>query len=132
MRPVTPSDAAELADLESILFDNALGEKILEGEIARGKGWVLGDPIQGYILTVVDRDLVDITRLGIHPEAQGKGLGGLLLAKVLEEAPKVVLTVKKDNIRALRLYHKHGFEVVGHLSGAAAWIMLRVPLQEAL
>jgi ribosomal protein S18 acetylase RimI-like enzyme len=38
-----------------------------------------------------------------------------------------VLCVKKSNVRALRLYLQHGFEVVGHFTSDDAWALRRRP-----
>ena len=83
----------------------------------------------GYILFRRDGDLLDVLRLGVHPDHAHQGLGRSLLERALSVTDRAVLTVKKDNIRALRLYTHAGFEIVGHLQSAHAWVMLwRKPL----
>jgi ribosomal protein S18 acetylase RimI-like enzyme len=105
-------------------------------ELRLGKGWVeenlLFDEnvVVGYVLLRYDDDLVDITRLGVHPEMQGKGLGGRLLRKALEEKATIILTVRKNNLAAMKLYFKHGFEIVAHLHAAGAWVMRRAIREE--
>lgn len=53
----------------------------------------------------------------LHPDYWGKGLGdsaiGSLLALVKPEALKksILLFVRKDNSKAIHLYHKHGFKI---------------------
>lgn len=97
-------------------------------ELLMGKGWVeerepVEEPIAGYILIRFDDDLLDITRLGVHPEDAGKGIGGKLLRRAMREGDTIILTVQKDNVRAMRLYVRHGFEIVAHLHSAQAWVM---------
>jgi GNAT superfamily N-acetyltransferase len=76
-----------------------------------------------------------------HPELRGAGLGRLLLEHAIAEsqaagAPKLRLTVYKENVRAIHLYRKLGFvlsdknehEFVGLLDLAAApWMDSRGP-----
>lgn len=54
---------------------------------------------------------------GLMPEQRGKGIGKLLFMSMLSSVPtktKVIkLDVFKDNISAIKTYHKLGFETVG-------------------
>lgn len=111
-----------LVELENLLFENALGEKIIAHEMKVGEAWV-EDELKGYVLYRRDGDLVDILRLGVDPVHHGKGIGRSLLEKVLRESEQVMLTVKKDNARALKIYRVAGFEIVAHLQAAHAWVM---------
>lgn len=72
--------------------------------------------------------------LGVDPERQGQGVGGRLIAPVLEEAdrerlPCYVETGKEINVT---FYRKHGFEVLRQgnlpLGGPRWWTMLREPI----
>jgi RimJ/RimL family protein N-acetyltransferase len=61
--------------------------------------------------------------MGLLPEWRGRGLGTRLIGQTLEAArasgfSRVSLTVRHDNARAIRLYHKTGFEIEGHLRRA--------------
>ncbi len=58
--------------------------------------------------------------LGVHESLRGRGLGGLILGRLIEEAGRrgldaVTLGVHKDNALAVALYRKHGFLVVGEI-----------------
>jgi ribosomal protein S18 acetylase RimI-like enzyme len=112
-----------------------MGERMVRQELRLGKGWVVDRaPVEeeiaaGYVLIRFDEDLIDITRLGVHPENTSKGLGTRLLQKVFEEGGTIILTVQKNNLRAMRLYHRHGFEIVAHLHSARAWVMRRAILR---
>lgn len=72
--------------------------------------------------------------LGVEPERQGRGIGGRLIAPVLEEAdrqglPCYLETGKEINVT---FYRKHGFDVVREgnlpLGGPRWWTMLREPV----
>lgn len=72
--------------------------------------------------------------LGVEPERQGQGVGGRLIAPILEQAdrdrlPCYLETGKEINVT---FYQKHGFEVVKEgdlpLGGPRWWTMLREPI----
>lgn len=127
MRPVTVDDADELALLENQLFpENCLNEYTLAREIDMGSGWVIGEPggIQAYMLCRGNSYLIDIMRLGVLPSFEGRGLGSQLLRQGIQQAEYAMLTVLPENERALRLYFRYGFELVGRLNGHG-WVMGR-------
>lgn len=73
------------------------------------------------------RSQARILSIAIDPSSQGKGVGTLLLQRVLEklEHQGVVLNVRKDNPAGRNLYARAGFQECGFtrdLSGE--WIML--------
>ncbi len=56
--------------------------------------------------------------LYVHPEARGRGVGQLLLGKIVESARErgyhtVIAKVVDGNAPSLAIHHKHGFEVIG-------------------
>jgi [ribosomal protein S18]-alanine N-acetyltransferase len=59
-----------------------------------------------------------ITIIGIHPDYRGRGLGKLMLCKLLEKAvsrqlERATLEVKDSNNVAIAMYEKFGFKVAG-------------------
>jgi ribosomal protein S18 acetylase RimI-like enzyme len=126
VRVATFDDIPVLVDIEQRLFPlNAMNDTMLERELAVGGGLVVGTVPCAYALLRDDGVRLDITRLGVVPEHQRKGFGELLLAHVVARGRRTMLTVAKSNRVALRLYLRHGFEVVGELTEAAAWLMER-------
>ena len=126
MRPVTVEDSDELSLLEMDLFpDNCLNEYTLAREIDLGQGFIVTDnhKIVAYMLMRGDGYLMDIMRLGVVAGYQGQGLGTRLLRVGMQLAEQVMLTVETKNERALRLYDRHGFQIVGQLIGGSAWVM---------
>jgi ribosomal-protein-alanine N-acetyltransferase len=135
IRVVTHDDVPFLLELEGRLFENSMNETMLVRELEVGTGLVWTTPgggVYGYALVRKAGDQLDLTRLGVAPEAQGLGIGAKLLLAVIVQGKTVILTVKKDNKRALRLYRHHGFEIVGSLNDHAAWVLRRDAQQGVL
>ena len=127
MRHATIEDALELAELENVIFpENCFNEVTLAKEIEAGICWVHqpGSCILGYLLARKDGNLLDVLRLGVHPEHQNTGIGTALLEESIREAESSMLTVKKVNLVAMRLYHRYGFRIVGELQ-EGGWVMKR-------
>ena len=56
--------------------------------------------------------------LYIHPDRQGAGVGGLLLARAMEGANSLQLWTFQQNHRARAFYEKRGFKLVRLTDGA--------------
>ena len=71
--------------------------------------------------------------LGIHPDHQGKGLGGDLLKNVLQRADneRVPVYLESSNPKNLDFYRKHGFQVTQEIVPTAGcppvWGLVRMP-----
>ena len=120
-------DAPRLVDLEALLFTNAMAPSMLGRELSYGPCFVIGEPVVAYALVREQPEVVDLLRLGVLPSAQGQGYGRKLLEHVIALGKDTMLTVLKENARALHLYKSAGFSIVGELrvDGALAWVMLR-------
>lgn len=82
--------------------------------------------------------------IGIHDHFQGRGIGGLLMAALIDIADnwwqlrRVELTVQTENTNAVKLYRRFGFEIEGtHRAGtfrdgayADTYTMARLRLEE--
>ncbi|MGF1542130.1 MAG: GNAT family N-acetyltransferase [Pleurocapsa sp.] len=74
----------------------------------------------GCLWSIVEE--AHITLLGIHPNYQRQGLGGLLLCLLFQDALHrglkwATLEVKADNQPAINLYQKFGFQIIGKRKG---------------
>lgn len=92
--------------------------------------------IVGFIIGVkTTSDTTRILMLAISEKKRKKGLGSALLNNFLDEMTRLKITcvdleVRKDNNQAVRLYKKHGFEIINTLpifyqNGQDAYIMRR-------
>jgi ribosomal protein S18 acetylase RimI-like enzyme len=135
-------DAAELQWLAPATTFPLTAEKVLGWTSLRGQAYVLS-PIQGEAvlaygelnpLAAEPRDLW-LGHLVVDPRQRGKGLGGRLLAALLEHgimhgARRLVLVVFPENIPAIRCYIRAGFRLKGpeehrHAVTGARYSLLR-------
>jgi ribosomal-protein-alanine N-acetyltransferase len=143
--PLTRTDAARCAELESQLFDGD------DPWPARAFLAELEAKHNHYVAARVDDKLVgyggiarlgrkkpyeyEIHTIGVDAAYQGQGIGRQLLAALLETANggTVFLEVRTDNEAAISLYESVGFVRVGtrrryyRASGADAYTMRRDP-----
>ena len=77
-----------------------------------------GGDLRGYVWTKVVGEVGEIYAIGVHPSAQGVGLGRALLTAGLEHlvgrgVRQVELYVEAEQERAVRMYAQAGFVIVG-------------------
>lgn len=120
-------DIERLAELETLLFpDNCLNEHSLYEELGTSRAFIWRRPAIGYCLVRFGPEIIDLLRVGVHPDFQGRGVGQSMLEEVLKHAYiPVMLTVRRDNTRARGLYDKLGFRVIGMLPQTDGLLMLR-------
>lgn len=123
LRPALPSDATFLAQLEREVMSphaKALWGSIVQPELS---GFDLGNTrivdidgtAVGYLTVEEAADHLRLRKLYLIPAAQGRGLGGHLLACVQAEAEQrdlpLRLSVLRPNSRALAFYLREGLEI---------------------
>lgn len=148
IRPIVISDTAAIVDLETSLFSSALNAQQLTHLLQHQTffGLVLeiapkiAPKIVGYVLATHIIDQAEIISFGISPDHQGCGLGDKLLTRCLHDltaanAHDTVLEVAADNVPALQLYRRHGFQIIGtrpqyykRPSGSADAVMMKCNL----
>lgn len=79
---------------------------------------LLGDDVVGWAGLCDYPDEAWVQTMAVAPAAQGRGVGGLLLRALLDEAarrrsPAVSLEVRAGNAGAQALYARHGFARTG-------------------
>ena len=73
--------------------------------------------IVGYVGLWIMYDQSQITTIGVHPTYQKKGIGSMMMDKMVEESldhhcTTMSLEVRISNEKAISLYKKKGFEIV--------------------
>ena len=77
-----------------------------------------GERLVGYMLYQIGGSEVELHTIAVDPTKQGSGIGRGLMEHFIREAKKLQATilflqVRPSNQRAISLYRKFGFEVVG-------------------
>jgi ribosomal-protein-alanine N-acetyltransferase len=121
-RLATEADLPALAALHAESFGAAAWSLVQIAESLRlptSECWIvsINNVAQGFILIQVTGDEVEILTFCVTPPARHKGVGLDLLQKALENArqrnaTRVFLEVAADNMTALSLYEKQGFQVL--------------------
>lgn len=111
-----------LAQIHASGFEEAWDENSLNSLIQKSFhfGYALSDErnIQSFVIVSKIMDEAEILTLATDEKARGKGYATLLmqhLTKTLyaQGCQKLLLEVAIDNLAALRLYHRIGFETIG-------------------
>lgn len=145
LEPLRRKDIPRCVRIEKILFpgDDPWSARAFESELDSGAFYLGAYDDEGTLLGYGGISLVggagdfeaEIHTIGVVPETQGKGIGGVLLRALLEHADvfdaAVFLEVRTDNEAAMALYRKAGFTQIGvrkryyQPSGADAYTMRR-------
>ncbi|MFB7834212.1 GNAT family N-acetyltransferase [Streptomyces sp. NPDC056056] len=86
-------------------------------DVAAGRVFVAGDPVAGLVVLRTEADHLYLDNIAVHPDAQGTGLGRLLLGFVESRArelglPEVRLLTNAMMWENQKLYERYGYEVV--------------------
>lgn len=118
-------DLPEVLAIEELCFPNPWSRETFLGEIQnRAISFPLvvvhrqQKRIAGYVIFWQIGDEAQVNNVAIHPDFQGQGLGELAMRHVLDRLKEngvhfVSLEVRVSNHRALSLYRKLGFSILG-------------------
>ncbi len=87
--------------------------------------WVLRDEsgaLVGYFLLMLAVDEAHLLNISVRRDLHGRGVGRMLLDKVVSLAKEngmtsILLEVRPSNQRALAVYQRYGFEQIGRRKG---------------
>ena len=131
IRDAVPGDGARLEQIDGLVsgpsggraerFDLAIGNAGNSGHALVGERALVleeGGQVVAYLLYTLVIDEATINTIGVDPPAQGRGLGGELLAATLDRirrdgARRCLLEVRRGNRAARALYEGRGFTVDG-------------------
>ncbi len=125
IRRMKQDDLAEVRTIEGLSFSNPWSESTFRGEIQNTSlsfpMVVVERPagrIAGYVIYWHIGEDVQINNVAVHPDHRGKGLGEALIRHVIGKAREknvtfISLEVRVSNSKAVTLYKKLGFEVLG-------------------
>jgi ribosomal-protein-alanine N-acetyltransferase len=121
-RQATLLDAPAMADLHHMCFDAPWSVDAFEAFLATDQAFVIGAPLQAFILVRTTLDEAEILTLAVGPNMQRRGLAFRLLehnVAVLakQSVRRLFLEVACDSLGAVALYRKFGFVQVGTRKG---------------
>ena len=118
-RAASARDVRAVHALEAQLFGpDAWSEQSVREELTGARRVAVvaveGQQVVGYVVTAVAGDVVDLQRVGVHPDHRRRGLARRLLAAALERtgAERVLLEVAADNDDGRAFYAAEGFTEV--------------------
>lgn len=122
-----PWSAAEIAGLISdpavfLLSCGSSLASLVSSPAAGEEPGEAGDEPVGFLLGRVVLDEAELLTVAVHPGAQGRGIGGTLVAQFLDVAAqrgatRAFLEVAEDNATARAVYARAGFRPVGRRKG---------------
>ncbi|HRK23973.1 MAG TPA: ribosomal protein S18-alanine N-acetyltransferase [Beijerinckiaceae bacterium] len=125
LRPARMDDARAIAELHSLSFshpwptltvESLLADRTVRAHVAdNGR-------IVGFLLLRVAADEAEVLSIGVAPSARARGLGRRLMEAgldglVFDRIRLVFLEVETENLGALKLYQRLGFELIGRRKG---------------
>lgn len=119
-RPMTPSDLAQVSDIERRSYDFPWSHGVFRDCLLAGYTCLVLDrdyEIVGYCILSIAAGEAHILNLCVDPGFRGLGYGDRLLEDVLERAKhagvkQVFLEVRPSNKAAMALYRKKGFRQI--------------------
>ena len=129
IRPMQPEDLEQVLAIDRASFSMPWPASAYKYELKENPLsllWVAESAPHGAMAQIVGMiviwlivDEAHIATLAVHPDYRNKGIARSLLATALRATlrrgyHKATLEVRANNIAAQRLYHRFGFETVGH------------------
>ncbi|MEU8763753.1 GNAT family N-acetyltransferase [Streptomyces sp. NPDC048659] len=110
-------DAAFHHYIERIGLVPAPMEEDHAANVAAGRVFVAGEPVAGLVVVVPEADHLYLDTVAVHPDAQGAGLGRVLMEWTEDRAralglPEVRLFTNAMMWENQKLYERYGYEVV--------------------
>ncbi|HWP22617.1 MAG TPA: ribosomal protein S18-alanine N-acetyltransferase [Candidatus Binatia bacterium] len=126
MRPITNADLDEVMMIERTAFEYPWSPGFFRQELqvacSRSILAEIDGQIVGYIVYWLLPGAIDIHNIAVHIDYRRRGIGRLLLSKVVSEAKgqsasRVMLEVRRSNLAAQKLYESMGFLSTGIRKG---------------
>ncbi len=121
IRQLKEDDIYKIIELENKTLNTSLGVNILNEALKNEMSYFFvfeeNENIIGYISTMFDGNIVEILNFCVEPSYQNKGYGTNLLIYIDNyfyqlNAKSMILEVDSDNLKAINLYKKFGFELI--------------------
>ncbi len=123
VRPVHPDDFPALVALDEAAFDPLWRNASQTfAHVLKSRPYFvvaeLGGQVVGYLFSSLQGETGHLSRVAVHPDHQGCGIGTRLVAEAIEffragEVKAITLNTQKDNAASQCLYRRFGFRPVG-------------------
>ena len=126
LRPMTKSDLAEVARIETTAFSTPWSERTFRSLLHRSgvELWVAewGDQLAAYAILWKVLDEGELANIAVRKDLRGRGIGSGLLSRILEVAESsgvrsLYLEVRESNGLARDMYARRGFHEIGVRKG---------------
>jgi ribosomal-protein-alanine N-acetyltransferase len=129
--PMCVEDIEAISAIEARLYTFPWTAGNFRDSLTAGySAWVLREdwsglgtaPVMGYFLLMAAVDEAHLLNISVASEYQGRGLGLALLHKATEtarahRARSMILEVRPSNQRAIEVYERYGFRLIGRRVG---------------
>lgn len=119
LKPLEKIHLKEMVQLDSICFskEDAYPFELMNYFFSRPKSFSIGYFFENKLIAFILCVKNEIVTIDVHPDFQNKGLGSILLKYTIFKIKKkgyknITLQVDENNVIALKLYKKFGFEIV--------------------
>lgn len=122
LRPMRAADLGRVMEIERASFTMAWSVATFRSLLSRddSEAWVAerDGRIEGYAVFWIILDEAELGDIAVAPESRGGGIGSLLLELVARRVAqrgvrRLFLEVRVSNLRAQRLYARHGYVRTG-------------------
>lgn len=116
------SDLNEVEAIERAVYPYPWTMRNFKDSLQSGyECWIVRDSsgtLHGYFLLMPAPDVMHLLNITVLPELHGRGLGRVLLDRIImiarsREAPALLLEVRPSNLHALAVYQHVGFHQIG-------------------
>ncbi len=134
LRRITSKDLENVYNLGN-LYDSRFREKYNLEEYLDNNIYVMNldekdGIITGFIIGTLMEKTAEILLIYVDEKYRGQKIGKALLRSVEDKAEEIILEVSKNNVVALNLYNKSGYQIIstrqGYYNGIDALVMKKV------
>ena len=119
IRDFEMKDYSKVMEIENLTFVAPWNEKEMLYEINDNEFSLIGvatidEQVVGFYDFWITFDSATIAQIAVHPSYQHLGIGSLMMKEILKECSikkvnNITLEVRKNNVKAINFYEKHGF-----------------------
>ncbi len=122
MDNMTAEDIEEILKIEKSLFSSPWNQWIFKAEMKKKRSSCLVARIEGVMVGYAILNYLEkeghLMNLAVVPEYQKRGIGSVLLTRLMKVAKqngvrRIILEVRPSNLSARRFYRKFGFQEIG-------------------